>query len=69
MNTVTAKQIIKKELDARGLKYDKLTAKAVDFSDLGRESCIFVKVHGWEPNPVWDELKAVAVANGFRIRS
>jgi hypothetical protein len=66
---MTPKQIIKMELDKRGLPYTKLTARKVDFTDLARASCIFVKIHGWQPNPAWDELKAIAVANGFRIET
>ncbi len=62
-----AKKIIKFELDRRELPYTKLTAKTISFSDLARADCIFVKIHGWQPNPIWDELKATAIARGFRI--
>lgn len=64
---MSPKKIIQVELDKRNLPYTKLTAKTIGFSDLARGSCVFVKIHGWQPNPAWDEIKAIAVANGFRI--
>ena len=64
-----AKKIIAKALDGRGLKYTKLTAKMVSFQDLARGESIFVKIWGWQPNPAWDELKALARYNGFCIES
>ena len=64
-----AKRIIKSELDRRNLPYTKLTARTIGFSDLARASCIFVRIHGWHPAPAWDDIRAVAVTNGFRIES
>lgn len=69
MTVNEAKWLIKAELERRKLPYTKLTARTIDFTDLARASCVFVKVHGWVPNPQWTELKAIAVANGFRIES
>lgn len=66
---MSPKQIIKAELERRGLPYTKLTSRTVDFTDLARASCVFVQIHGWKPSPAWDELKAIAVANGFRIEA
>jgi hypothetical protein len=73
-----AKAIIKDELDLLHLSYSKLTAKTVDFSDLARRDrhalldccteCVFVKIHGFPPNAVWDDLKALAKQNGFCIQ-
>lgn len=63
-----AKKIIKAELDRRGLNY-KLTARTISFVDLARASCVFVRIHGWKPNPMWSEIKKVAIENGFRIES
>jgi len=68
MTTNEAKKIVAAELQKRNLPYTKLTAKTVDFSDLARATCIFVKIHGWQPNPAWDEIRQVAVAHGFRIQ-
>ena len=68
ITTGQAKKIIASELEKRGLPFTKLTAKTVDFTDLARANCIFVKIHGWQPNPAWDELRAIAVQNGFRIQ-
>jgi hypothetical protein len=64
-----AKKIIKAELDQRGLPYAKVTGHTVGFSDLLRCDVIFVKIHGWQSSPVWNELKRIAVANDFRIES
>jgi hypothetical protein len=47
----------------------KLTARTVDFTDLARCSVIFVQVRGWEPNPLWNELKTLAKTNGFCVES
>ena len=51
------------------MPFTKLTARTVNFTDLARASCIFVKIHGWQPNPVWVELKRIAVAHGFHIET
>jgi len=69
MNTRKAKQIIADKLAELNIPYTKLTAKTVGFSDLARSSCIFVKIHGWKPNPAFSELKSLAVANGFRVET
>jgi hypothetical protein len=69
MSPSQAKKIIQAELEKHNLPYEKLTARTISFSDLARASCVFVKIHGWQPNPAWEELRAVAVANGFRIES
>ena len=63
----SAKKLIKGELDKRLLPYTKLSARTISFEDLARGNCVFVKIHGWKPSHAWDELSAVAVANGFRI--
>ena len=68
MTTSVAKKLIKAELDKRKLPYTKLTARSISFTDLARASCIFVKIAGWQPNPAWDDLRSLAVANGFRIQ-
>ena len=69
MNTRKAKQIIADKLAELNLSYTKLTAKTVSFSDLARTGCIFVKIHGWKPNPAFSELKELAIANGFRVET
>lgn len=69
MTVQKAKQIIKKRLNELNLPYTKLTARTIYFTDLTRSSCIFVKIHGWQPNPAWNELKALAIEHGFRLES
>ncbi len=64
-----AKKIIERELIARSVPFTKLAAQTVHFTDLARTSRIFVKIHGWQPNPVWGELKRIAVAHGFHIET
>jgi len=69
MTRSEAKGIIKTELEKRNLPFTRLTARTVDFSDLERSAGIFVRVHGWQPNSQWNELKSVAKANGFCLES
>jgi hypothetical protein len=69
MTPTAAKKIMAAAMSERGLSFDKLTARTVGFSDLARGQAIFVKVHGWKPNPAWDELRAIAAENGFRIEA
>lgn len=64
-----AKKIIKAELDQRGLAYTKITGRTIGFADLLRRDMIFVKIHGWKPNPAWNELQGLAIAHDFRIES
>lgn len=68
-STHEAKKIIKAELERRKIPYTKLTARTINFQDLARVNCIFVKIHGWQANPVYEELSKVAVENGFRIET
>lgn len=64
-----AKRIIKNELDRLNLPYDKITAQTISFSDLARDSCIFVSIHGWQPNPKWSDIKKLAKDNGFVVEA
>jgi hypothetical protein len=66
MTTAEAKKIVQKFLDDRKLPYTKLTAKT---SYIDRKDCIFVKVHGWKPNPAWTDLKNFAKGKGFYVES
>ena len=67
MTTLAAKKIIRAELDRLGFADMKLTAKTVNFMDLARDSCVFVKVHGWKPHPAWEGIDRLAKDNGFRV--
>jgi hypothetical protein len=67
MNTQTAKKIMRDYLDSNAIPYTKLSAKTVGFSDLARTNCIFVKIRGWEPNPIAADVQRCAVSNGFRV--
>lgn len=69
LTTSEAKSVIKAELQKRSLHFTKLTARTVSFSGFGYGSCIFVKIHGWKPDPVWADLKAIAKEQGFCIES
>jgi len=62
----TAKKIIRDQLRDHG-QHNKLTARTIDFEDLARSNCVFVKVHDWEPNSIADCLTTIAKANGFRV--
>jgi len=65
----TAKTIIQNELTKLRLPYTKLTARTISFADLARDKCVFVKIHGWQPNPAWKTLKRLAHRNGFCIET
>lgn len=67
MDATRAKAIIRTELEARRLPFARLTSRTVGFSDLARESCVFVTVHGWGPNPQAEALETVARSHGFRV--
>lgn len=67
MNTKQAKIIIENFLLENNLSYIKLTAKTISFSDLARCDTIFVKIHGWNPDPKWSDLQKIAKQNGFCI--
>lgn len=63
-----AKKILREELNKRGLD-NKLSAKTVSFADLARCKRVFVRVHDWKPNPIWQELKLFSAENGFYIET
>ncbi len=72
METLTpskAKRLLSNELQRLGLNtnYTVLSSRTVSFVDLARGQTIFVRVHGWKPNPLWSQLEAFAKANGFLI--
>ena len=69
MTIPQAKKIAKEFLDNNKLPYTKLSGKMVGFVDLARSSRIFIRVHGWKPNPKWAELKSLAKQNGFRVET
>jgi len=63
-----AKKIVQSFLTLHNLDY-RLTAKTVGFMDLTRGRSIFVKVHGWKPSPLWDELEALAHQHHFCVET
>jgi hypothetical protein len=68
MTPTQAKKIIAAALINLGLGAShKLTAKTISFSDLGRGSRIFVKIHDWQSHAGWSLLQDVARSNGFSI--
>ena len=67
MSPYQAKRIIADKLDELGLPNYKLTARTVSFSDFARDSEIFVRIVGWEPDNQWTQLKKIAKDNGFCI--
>lgn len=62
-----AKQFTESKLRELKLPFKKLTARTVYFTDLARGSCVFVKIHGWKPSPLFGELSHFAAVHGFRI--
>lgn len=67
ISTTEAKKVTAVFLSEHALPYEKLSARTVGFSDLGRGDSVFVKVHGWTPDPAAGELRAHAHANGFCV--
>lgn len=68
MNTKEAKAIVKGWLNGKGMEL-KVTARTIDFTDLARMSKVFVKVHGWRPDPSWAELEKIAKDCGFCVEA
>jgi hypothetical protein len=64
-----AKEIIRQALVKLNLPPYKLTAKTVDFTDLARARMVFVRIHGWKPDPIYGELDRIARHNDFRIEA
>lgn len=64
-----AKKVIKNYLDTNSLPYTRLSAKIVGFSDLARNSAVFVTVHGWQPRKEWADVKALAWQNDFSVEA
>ena len=62
-----AKRFTAKALEEYGQPAYRLSARTINFQDLARGSCVFVKVHDWAPNAIATELETIARANGFRI--
>ena len=60
------RQVVALALSARGL-HNKLAAKSVGFGDLARASRVFVKVDGYLPPGVEDEMAALAKGHGFSL--
>jgi len=69
MTIPQAKKIVKGFLDANEMPYTRLIGKTVNFVNLARCSCIFIRVHGWKPNSKWAELQSLATQNGFRVET
>ncbi len=67
MSPRAAKALIADELVRLGLPKYKLTARTISFGDLARDSCLFVKIHNWQPHSSWAQLYALAHDKGFRI--
>jgi hypothetical protein len=69
VSTHEAKKITREALDRLALPYTRLSARTVDFTDLARASAVFVTVHGWQPSPRWEELKADTKGKGFILEA
>ena len=69
MTPSEAKKIIRAELDKYKIADVGLSARTVSFQDLARGQAVFVKLKNWKPNPLFNELKAIAHKNGFCVES
>ena len=65
MNKINeSKNLVRTWLNNSGLKGQKISAKTINFNG---DSCIFVKIHDWKPNPLAKELKEKAKHYDFCI--
>ena len=63
-----AKRIVKRWLLENNFN-NRVSGKTIDFADLTRRECIFIKIHDWVGNPIWKELKELAHNNGFCVEA
>lgn len=63
-----AKQEVRRELEARGVVFERLTAKTVSFYDLARCSAVFVTVHGPGFAPACFEDVKAATSRGVVVK-
>ncbi len=64
-----AKKVVMQWLVEKDIPFTKLRARTVHFTDLARDSMVFVKIFGWEPNPAIEELEGIAKEKGFRVET
>ena len=63
MTPAQCRKMIATALAMRGIAgWSKLSARTVHFDG---DSKVFVKIDGWQPNPVASELKRIAHEHGF----
>lgn len=68
MTTHAAKKLIKQYLDAEGIADATLTAKTWGFTDLARDTAIFVTIANAHLTPTqWQDVDRIAHANHFHI--
>lgn len=67
VNIAQAKKAISNEMRRLGLPQCRLSARTIGFSDLARASMIFVRIHGWNPDPRAQDIENVARAGGFGV--
>lgn len=67
MTVHLAKKMLQNHLEAHNLSFNKLTARTIGFCDLSRDDKIFVKIHGWQPQPAAEEVKRFAHDCGFCV--
>jgi len=64
-----AKARVKVVLEALALPFEKLTAKTTSFSSLGYGSGLFVKIHGWKPNPALGVVEEALKGSGIIVQA
>lgn len=63
----SAKAAVRKMLQKYGYPSYRLSARTVSFQDLARANCVFVTIHGWQPDPDAADLTQEAREAGFRL--
>lgn len=64
-----AKARVKALLEALGLPFEKLSAKSTSFSGFGYGTGLFVKIHGWKPNPALGAMEEAMKGSGIVIQT
>ena len=67
MTPKEAKRLVNEWLHKNGCAGEAVRARTVSFSDLARDSCVFVTVQGWQANPLGESLINLGIRHGFRI--
>lgn len=67
MTAMEAKQLIETALKERNVPFTRVSASKLLFENVICTKKRFVKIHGWQPNPIFNEIQKIANENGFCV--